>query len=230
MEAAEVPESIINNPVGAEAVKPVVSYTEDQKKYIKDHYGLEAGEGIFVTRSQIDKTLPTSERSCSLISPFGQDSFYLPTGFIFELDSDSIPWVNNGDAGTPMVSKNSQKPETALSIEEYLAMTKAPNTKYTETLIDFHFGKADSLRAIYDFREAPPKPGLKLKIVNPNKYKQMENDITDFLDIRAEWKNAAEKLNVPFITELPDAAIVDNIRSEDKIISNNFSNFPLTVH
>lgn len=207
-----------------EGLKTETTYTEDQSTYIKDHFGIETGDGILITRSQIDTKLPTYRRSCSLISPFGQDSFYLTTGFIFELPHDMIPWVNNGDAGSSSVSII-ERPDSALSLQEYLSMQIVPNPKYTETVVDFGLGKSDYARAVYDFREIPPEPNVYLKYFSPEKYKKIQAYRADILESREEWKKVAHGLNIPFITSLPDTSIVERLRLEEKRTADNFSEY-----
>ncbi len=197
-----------------------ITYSADQQKFISDHYGIQTEpDSILVTRSQIDKTLPTAARSCCILSPQGQNSFYLDEGFVFSLPSDEIPWVKEGDAGTLVTSKIIDKPEGSITIAEYLS-SKKPEGKYTETVIDFKYGIPTNLKAIYYFKELPEKPSRWLKIVNPKKYSQIEVDIRDISASRDEWRKTAEKYKVPFITTLPDRTLMENIRIEEKRIKD----------
>lgn len=192
-------------------------YSDEQRKAIKEQFGIEARDGeVFITRSQVDSFLPTGNRSCCLLMP-NHESFYTPEGFIYSIPVDKIPWVRDGDAATPTTIKlGIRPPDEAVSLEEYLKTSH--KGQYSETVVDFGFGLSENLVAIYDFREIPPHPSEFLKFFNNDKYLNQSAEHIYAVQKQKEWEVAAKKLNVPFLKTLPDASIVNKIRSDDRKI------------
>lgn len=200
------------------------AYSPNQRDYIDKHFGFKIKDGmVLIVRAQATLELPTGVRSTSLIVP-EQNSFYGPTGYIIELPFKDIPWVSDGDAGTPRTSNNIPRPEGSMSLSEYLR-NDVRSGKYNETVIDFGTGKPNNVRAVFDFREIPSEPGFVTRIVNPKKNHEIKSE-RDYIKITREgWSKKAQELGVPLITELPDNSIVEEVRRQESEVEHNFKNW-----
>jgi len=196
-------------------------YSPEQRQYIQDHYGLRVSPGcVLITRSQATTDFPSVVRSCSVIIP-GQNSFYGLTGYIFEVPVVAVPWITDGDAGTPMTMKNIPPPEQALNIAEYLQKGFYAG-KYNETVIQFSSKSANRLVAVYDFRERIPKPDNFSRIFKPKKFKERTMAVLNYESSSIEWQQKAKELDVLILNDIPDKTLIETVRDQEKQTRVNF--------
>jgi len=208
-------------PIGPEGSVGSALYTGEQQKYLENLYGIDIPPNtVLVCRAMGTVETPTGFRSCSILAP-GQEIPYYETGFLYALKESDIPWVAEKDLGIPLNTKNAPAmPDGAKNLREYLSSRIVAEAKtgkneslapemWSETVVNLENRVPI---AIFDFFKVPPLPGIRMRLLSPQKATFVFLDRMGILGSIERWRLRANELKIPFITELKSSELMDKMR------------------